>query len=80
MHMKKLPDGRVVECKCGMCRTACSGEEFFTVNASTASTSQTWIGDPIQELPRPMRWYVYGAWALAGIFAIGSIIYAWSNR
>lgn len=53
--MKKLPDGRVVECKCGMCRTSLRGEEVL---------------NPIEELPMPIRWYLYGAW----LMALGSVI------
>lgn len=62
--MKKLPDGRVVECKCGMCRTMPKAEEVL---------------NPIDELPPPMRWLLYSIYIFTIVAVIGSFVYVWGK-
>lgn len=63
MHVTKLPNGQIVECKCAYCRTMMSGEEFFS--------------DPIEELPRPMRWYLKIIYPLILLTVLGTFVYVY---
>ena len=62
-HMKKLASGEVVPCTCAMCRTTPSAEEMLS---------------PLESLPKPARFYLYGVYGLLVISIIGLFALLWA--